>query len=116
SRRTGFTLPNAGRIASRNGSATAAPAPRRIVRREMCFLVINLISVPFPGARRKLWSLARTLHFKRQTLHNAEYKLREAIIVRRQIRFDCLQRRPVIPFEPAAQRVDHHLLRDRGGE
>ena len=35
----------AGIMASRNGSASVAPAPRRTVRREMCFLVINMSSV-----------------------------------------------------------------------
>src|SRR6266568_1744867 len=33
----------AGTMASRNGSASAAPAPRRTVRRGMCFLVINMV-------------------------------------------------------------------------
>src|SRR5580658_2455699 len=32
----------AGIIASRSGSARVAPAPRRTVRREMCFLVMNI--------------------------------------------------------------------------
>jgi len=35
----------AGIIASSKGSASAAPLPRRIVRREMCFLVINMFAV-----------------------------------------------------------------------
>src|ERR1700689_5592772 len=33
----------AGIMASRRGSARVAPAPRRTVRREMCFLVMNII-------------------------------------------------------------------------
>jgi len=32
----------AGTIASRNGNATVAPSPRRTVRRERCFLVMNM--------------------------------------------------------------------------
>src|SRR5262249_57194831 len=34
-----------GTIASRNGSATVAPSPRRIARRGMCFPVMNDISM-----------------------------------------------------------------------
>src|ERR1700730_4973104 len=48
----GFGLPAvcanavaAGTIASSSGSASAAPAPRRTVRREMCFLVINIVEL-----------------------------------------------------------------------
>src|SRR5436309_14616333 len=33
----------AGTIASRSGNASVAPAPRRIVRREMCFLDMNMV-------------------------------------------------------------------------
>src|SRR5580704_10692190 len=35
----------AGIIASRSGKASVAPAPRRMVRRDMCFLVINVMAV-----------------------------------------------------------------------
>ena len=35
----------AGTIASSNGSASAAPAPRRTVRREIFFLVMNIVSL-----------------------------------------------------------------------
>jgi hypothetical protein len=35
----------AGIIASRRGSASVAPAPRNIVRRDMCFFVMNVMAV-----------------------------------------------------------------------
>src|SRR5262249_49946553 len=38
----------AGIIDSRKGSATAAPAPRSTVRREMCFLVMNILMLLIP--------------------------------------------------------------------
>src|SRR5262245_44192641 len=37
----------AGTIDSRNGNATVTPAPRKNVRRERCFLVMNIYSTPF---------------------------------------------------------------------
>ena len=75
----------AGTIASRNGSATVAPMPRRTVRREMCFLV-RYIGSPVAASRRPtVSSLRRWLpraHAERRALHDADDERREMILVR----------------------------------
>src|SRR3984957_15539362 len=43
----------AGIMESSNGNASATPAPRRSVRREMCFLVMNIDCVPYLSTRNK---------------------------------------------------------------
>jgi hypothetical protein len=35
-------------MASSNGNASAVPAPLRTVRRDKCFLVINMFDAPYP--------------------------------------------------------------------
>ena len=50
----------AGTIASSSGSASVMPVPRRTVRREMCFLVINIKAAfsYYRAARSRLLSPA----------------------------------------------------------
>src|SRR3984885_11503911 len=81
----------AGHIASRNGSAMAAPEPRSSDRLERCFPVIILIGMPLllrmsfllwiafkfngcDGRRRS--GLANAFHCKGQALHHPDHKLR----------------------------------------
>src|SRR5580698_5245006 len=73
----------AGIIESSSGNASAIPAPRRIVRLDMCFLVMNMITpplfivpltrcpnlvLPVPGV------LFFLIHLERLALHNAQYQ------------------------------------------
>src|SRR5215831_18740001 len=80
-RRTGAAAVNrsgrsAGTIDSRNGSASVTPAPRRNVRRGMCFLVTNTSA-----------SLVRHVgldsHLKLRAPDDAEDDCREAVVLPR---------------------------------
>src|SRR5687768_3279106 len=66
----------AGTIASRNGSAITAPAPRRIVRRGMCFLEINMVTPsPLTCGPVRLGGGGRLLvHLERRALDDARHK------------------------------------------
>src|SRR6188768_264957 len=91
-----FALHPAGTIASRNGRATVAPAPRRNVLRAMCLPVrYDIASVSLEGLLRQTDYGARCLvltyrrscirhrfgpaHTERVTLHNAQDQLRDRI-------------------------------------
>src|SRR5215475_7831539 len=63
----------AGTMDSKNGKATVTPAPLRKVRRERCFLVMNIMTV---SSGRLLH-----LHLERCALYNAENDRRKTIIV-----------------------------------
>src|SRR5688572_24058291 len=71
----------AGTIASSKGSASVAPAPRRTVRREMCFLVRNMR--PLSASRLLLGrNGCLRIHLECRTFHDAENDRREAILGR----------------------------------
>src|SRR5579862_4267999 len=65
----------AGAIASRNGSDSVTPIPRRTVRREMCFFVRCILS---PGSATSFCcdsgGVVDSAHLKRGTLHDAEHE------------------------------------------
>src|SRR5579864_8735807 len=63
----------AGTIASRSGSASAAPAPRRTVRRDMCFFVINIIAVFLLTGRHLLAVVYFHVHLERGALHDTQH-------------------------------------------
>src|SRR5688500_9354048 len=69
----------AGTIASTSGRASATPAPRRTVRRGMCFFVINIVMTPLTG--RLLLAAAGCLHVspERVALHDRRHERREAV-------------------------------------
>src|SRR5262245_14732831 len=62
---------NAGSMESRKGKATVAPIPRSMVRREICFLVMNINVSLFPRRRGCCFSFA---HLERGALHNPQYQ------------------------------------------
>src|SRR5579872_1933434 len=80
----------AGTMESNNGNAKATPAPRNIVRRDMCFFVMNIVS-PYRfnfgtpgysadtlarGALLRLWRIRTDLnfliHLERVALHDSQ--------------------------------------------
>ena len=85
-------------MASRNGSAAAAPAPRSSVPSRQLFTGNNshfdFSSAGFylSDCQSRLLRFLRMLHLKRQAVHDAQHQLRKTIIVRREPRFDGLQR------------------------
>src|SRR5258706_14847054 len=91
----------AGTIDSKNGNATVTPAPRRNVRRERCFFVINMVTLlELSNNHRDTKALRRVrtsvplclcgyypcllhLHLKRRALHDPYYERRKTIIIAR---------------------------------
>src|SRR5712671_1447256 len=92
---------SAGVIASSMGSASAAPAPRRNVRRGMDFLVI---------------SMAHSPHLKWRALDDAENYCRPSMVFRRSLGHDLAQHRMIVGLDAAPQRIGHEALRERVDE
>src|SRR5580700_4547582 len=97
----------AGIIASRNGNATAAPVPRRRVRRDNAIFRITigrlLNSVSF---------FLRHSHLKRYTSHNILNQGGESKAVGSSLPLDLADRRRIAGFEPAPERVGQKLFRN----
>src|SRR5207244_4426960 len=83
----------AGTIDSKNGNAIVTPAPRRKVRRERCFLVINMVA------------LLLHLHLKRCALHDTEHERRKTIIIASRVANDRPDDRHVVVMYRAAKRI-----------
>src|SRR3954454_23138932 len=91
---------NAGVIASRTGSAMAAPMPCNIARLES----------RLPGFMRS--SLHSLSHLERRALYDREDQTRELILSGCRLPADCFHHRRILAFQPAAQCERQHLLRD----
>src|SRR5688572_26710673 len=89
----------AGTIASRKGSATVAPMPRRTVRRERCFLVRYMLISP---AHLECW-----------TLDDPQDEGREAITRSGRVAHDPADGRHVEGRETSAETVGHEVLGER---
>src|SRR5215470_16268153 len=85
---------NAGTIDSSSGSASVMPAPRRNVRRGMCFLAMNI----------SVLHRLRT-HSKLRTLDDADHDRREPVVVLRGVTHDRAQRRHVHVLDAAAEGI-----------
>ena len=115
---------NAGSIASRNGSASVAPSPRRTVRRGNDF-VRNAISVSFSSAsvrdlrgpsRKLFWSVRRRPAAARirnaGLFDNPQNERRPAVVVRRRVADDLSHGRPIVVLEPSAERIGQQFFGD----
>src|ERR1700722_18427544 len=74
----------AGIMASKRGSASAAPPPRRMVRRERGFLLLNIAALfllvrSLTGCPLLVTRCCLRIHLERGALHNAGHKGREPI-------------------------------------
>src|SRR5215470_12640824 len=90
---------SAGTIASSSGSASVTPAPRRNVRRGMCFFAMNMSVLHRPGT-----------HLELRALHDAEHDRRKPVVVRGRVTHDRAQRGHVDVFDAAPDCERHHLL------
>src|SRR5216110_3503438 len=100
----------AGTIASRNGSATAAPMPRSTVRRDIVLFEINIRS-PLPltigrGQRR----FDRFRHPERRAVDDAEHERRHAKVVLSGVADDRADRGHVGVLDPPSERVGHQVF------
>src|SRR5258705_12160758 len=86
---------SAGVIASSTGSASAAPAPRKNVRRGMDFLVITMADSP---------------HLKWRAFYDAENHGRPPIVFCRSLVDDLAQNRMVVRVNTAPQCIGHNEL------
>src|SRR2546427_6901775 len=96
-------------MASRNGSATVAPSPRRTVRRGNALVV-----------RKDIRSLLRLIrsdpgcpHLKRGTLDDAHDERRPAVVAGGRIANNLTNGGPIVVLETAAKRIRQELGRHR---
>src|SRR6185369_7132782 len=94
----GAEAANAGRIASRNGIAIAAPIPCNMARRESRLLGF------MPS------SIHALSHLERAALDDTENQVRKLVISRGRLPADLVHRPGVRAFEAAPQRERQHLL------
>src|SRR5262249_5560425 len=112
---------HAGTIASSRGRPMATPAPRRNVRRDRCFFVMNIRQLhgsrPTPPCgishisprRHLLYFLRHFPHLKRHALHNAHNDGREPVVVTRRVTDDASDDGHVIVFDASTQGIAHQL-------
>src|ERR1700733_7027961 len=107
----------AGIIASSSGSASVTPVPFKTVRREMCFLVINIAAVfsyvlpPMLSSRPLLVVGARLhVHLKRSALHDTQDDCGEGVVTACRIAYDRPHQGHVLILDAPAQGVGHHFL------
>src|SRR5262249_23320570 len=99
----------AGNIASNNGSARTAPAPRKIARREIAFFVMNiLLSLLGLGL-----VLRNSSHLEGSTFDHTQHQGGETVLARRGLSDDFSHRRHVVVFQPAAECVCKKPVRSR---
>src|ERR1700694_1321572 len=110
-RRTGFAgvaaiAENAGTMASRSGSPSAVPIPRRNVRRGNDIFVMNTaITLTLPCGSSVL-SRARPSHLERRARHHAgDQAGGEAIILAARVADDGTHGRRVVILQPSSQCV-----------
>src|SRR5205814_9539599 len=100
---------NAGIIASSQGTATAAPRPRRSVRREIGWMLISrrpsLILYVFAASQAE-----------RIAFYNFDHQRGKLVFILGQRAQRAIDSAVVIRFDAAAQRIDHHLLDHASGE
>src|SRR5947208_9115587 len=90
----------AGNIESNNGSASVTPAPRKKVRRGICFLLMSTVRL----------SLRLTIHLKRGALDNFEHHCRKAIIVHGSFAYDRANYRHIVVLYPTSHPIREQLL------
>src|SRR5688572_28617721 len=104
----------AGTMASRKGSASAAPAPRRTVRRGMCFFVINMMNVSPLLTSRPLSSGGGCgwlhVHLEHLVLDDAQHERREAVVARLGLANDGAHDGHVVVLDAAAERIGQQAL------
>src|SRR6186713_2656697 len=89
----------AGIIASSSGSAIVTPAPRRKVRRDKCFFVMNMCFLLL-GLRVLEWC----------ALHDSHNDRRKAVIVFRRIAHDFADCRHIVVLDISTKGVSHQLF------
>src|ERR1035438_4289803 len=105
---------------SSSGSDRATPAPRRNVRRGMCFLVINLMnaisSLLFHRSEGRALFRRSLLHLKRGTIDYAVNQIGKPEPARLGVSDDLPDRRNIVVFEAPSERVRHQLFRHHADE
>src|SRR3954463_4272971 len=94
---------------SKNGSATAAPAPRKNVRRPRCSFLIIMTRVPSWEIFRRGQGSRHSL-LERHAFNNAQNKRRPPITVSGRLMHDRPFRRHVVIFGAAAQSIDQQIV------
>src|SRR4249919_1153278 len=100
---------------SKNGSATAAPAPRKSVRRSRCSFLIIMTRVPSWEIFRRGQGSRHSL-LKRHAFDNAQNKRRPTIIICGRLMHDRPLRRHVVILGAAAQSIGQQIVDERADE
>src|SRR5690242_20045528 len=105
----------AGTMESSNGRAKDTPIPRRTVRRERCFLVMNialglLIQVAGNSIGRRTHILFRSSHFERRTFHDSENERGKSVVVLGRFALDGANERHVVIVDHAADTISQKAL------
>src|SRR6516164_6841162 len=114
---------NAGIIASRNGRATAVPAPLRNVLLERALRVniiyltgILLLAAPYRACIRSAHDLLATPRLERRALDDHLNESLEPVAIGAKCPIDIIHRLPVISLQTSAQSVSHHFFDQRPRE
>src|SRR5260221_12938734 len=106
---------SAGTMLSRNGSASVAPMPRRTVRRGIAFLEMNIHRSLFFRHAQRLAALSGA-HAERRAADDAADDGRRPIVTLRGFPRNFPDRRLIVVFEAAANRVRQQLCGKRADE
>src|SRR5271170_366181 len=101
---------------SSRGRDSAAPTPRKTVRRDKCFFVIIIVSSPVLPVLRDRSRGGRdwpSLHLERSAIDHAQNEGRPAIAASRHIAVDLPNGRRVDVIDSATQRKSHQFLGHR---
>src|SRR5215813_6067120 len=105
----------AGTMLSKNGSATAAPAPRKNVRRPRCSFLIIMTRVPSWEIFRRGQGSRHSL-LERHAFDNTQNKRRPTIVVCRRLMHDRPFRRHVVILGAAAQSIGQQFVDESADE
>src|SRR4029453_3130111 len=114
----------AGTIASSSGKARVTPAPRRKVRRGMCFFAMNMFPLgttyyflrPNSNSQRSLFLRALDVVLKRRAPHDAQHERGKPVVARSRVAHDRSHQRHVLIFHSTTQGVGEQLFHDDARE
>src|SRR5262245_13538521 len=111
---------NAGTIDSSSGNASVTPAPRKNVRRGMCFFVTT-ISAASTLVTRLLVDAYRAFvafysHLELSALDDSQHNARKVVVLLGDLFHDGPDSWHVVVFDSPAQRVGHHLFSEHPDE
>src|ERR1700720_1525228 len=111
----------AGTMESSNGSAKDTPMPRKIVRRERCFLVMNialglLIQVAGNSIGRRVLIFFCSSHLERRAFHDPQNERGKSVVVFGGLVLDGADERHIVIVDHAADAISQKIFREGSNE